>query len=180
LTIEIIDKDSYNEHYKDHYMRHISQNQISGEFMIQLPEYCPFCSATITTINRYTCNSCGVTFDGHFTLHEAAHPLTRLSETQLDFVLAFVRCEGKLNRLEADLGLSYPTVRNRLNEVITALGGELQADPASAPQPPPVESSPTPPADEPRSTPRTRKQVLDDLAAGKLSPEEAMKLLRSQ
>lgn len=145
--------------------------------MIPLPEHCPFCSAAITTIKQYTCLSCGTTFDGHFALPEATHPLTRLSQAQLDFVLAFVRCEGKLNRLETELGVSYPTVRNRLNEVIMALGGEPQVEAESAA--PPAEPSLTPPADEQYRAPRTRKQVLDDLAAGKLSPEEAMKLLRS-
>lgn len=135
--------------------------------MIQLPERCPFCSTTITTVKQYTCTSCGTTFDGQFTLPEAAHPLTRLSRAQLDFVLAFVRCEGKLNRLEAELGVSYPTVRNRLNEVITALGGEPQVETEISAPPEPV---PAPP---------TRKQILDDLAAGRLSPEEAMKLLRN-
>lgn len=137
--------------------------------MIQLPERCPFCSATITTIKQYTCTSCGTTFDGQFALPEVAHPLTRLSQAQLDFVLAFVRCEGKLNRLESELGVSYPTVRSRLNEVITVLGGEPQVETEN--------SAPAPP--EPVPAPPTRKQVLDDLAAGKLSPEEAMKLLRS-
>ncbi len=139
--------------------------------MIQLPEQCPFCRAAISTINQYTCNSCGVTFNGQFALPEAAHPLTRLNPAQLDFVLAFVRCEGKLNRLEVELGVSYPTVRHRLNEVITALGGEPQGEAESLP---PTEFPATPPGAS-----RTRKQILDDLAAGKLLPEEAMKLLRN-
>ncbi len=147
--------------------------------MIQLPEHCPFCSTAITTIKQYTCTACGTTFDGHFALPEAAHPLTRLNLTQLDFVLAFVRCEGKLNRLEAELGVSYPTVRNRLNEVITALGGVPEVEAESVAQPAPTEPTPVPPAGEQGNAPRTRKQVLDDLAAGKLSPEEAMTLLRS-
>jgi hypothetical protein len=146
--------------------------------MIQLPERCPFCSAAITTVKQFTCGSCGTTFDGNFTLPEADHPLTRLNRAQLDFILAFVRCEGKLNRLEAELGVSYPTVRNRLNEIITTLGGEAQAEAE------PELTTPLPP-DPPLSLPsveggpRSRKQILDDLAAGKLSPEEAMKLLRS-
>lgn len=145
--------------------------------MIQLPERCPFCSATIQTVKQYVCDSCGTTFDGHFALQRATHPLNRLTGEQLDFVLAFVRCEGKLNRLEAELGVSYPTVRNRLNEVVTALGGELQGDVESAA--PPVEPSPAPAVDNGDGAPRTRKQILDNLAAGKLSPEEAMKLLRN-
>ncbi|MFN8456885.1 MAG: DUF2089 family protein, partial [Anaerolineae bacterium] len=75
-------------------------------------------------------------------------------------------------------GVSYPTVRNRLNEVVAALGGQPQ-DETEATISPPVEPFPPPPADRPDPTPRTRKQILDDLAAGKLSPEEAMTLLRS-
>ena len=137
------------------------------------------CSAAITTVKQYTCHSCGITFEGHFALPEATHPLTRLNRTQLDFVLAFVRGEGKLNRLEAELGVSYSTVRNRLNEVIMALGGEPQVEAESLAQSPSTTPSLAPPADEPGSAPRPRKQVLDDLAAGKLSPEEAMNLLRS-
>ncbi|GAB4411038.1 MAG: DUF2089 family protein [Anaerolineae bacterium] len=145
--------------------------------MIQLAEHCPFCSANITTIKQYSCDSCGTTFDGHFALPELHHPLTRLSPAQLDFVLAFVRCEGKLNRLEAELGVSYPTVRHRLNEVITALGGEPQPE-AESPVPLSTEPTPNPAPDDQNNAPRTRKQVLDNLAAGKLSPEEAMRLLR--
>jgi hypothetical protein len=151
-----------------------------GKFMIQLPERCPFCSAAITTIKQYTCNSCGTTFDGHFGLRETAHPLTRLSWAQLDFVLAFVRCEGKLNRLEAELGVSYPTVRSRLNEVITALGGEPEIEAETAAPQPAGEPASLPPAGEQSGAPHPRKQILDDLAAGNLSAEEAMKLLRSQ
>jgi hypothetical protein len=162
-------------------MRHISQNQIADKnIMIQLPEHCPFCQAAITAVKQYRCDSCGTTFDGHFSLPEVAHPLTRLDESQLEFVLAFVRCEGKLNRLEAELGVSYPTVRNRLNEVITALGGEPSLQAESVPEPPAAGPGPVSAAGEPDGTPRSRKQVLADLAAGKLSPEEAMRLLRSQ
>jgi hypothetical protein len=159
-------------------MRHASQNQIGEQNMIQLPERCPFCSTAITTVKQYTCNSCGTTFEGHFALPEAAHPLTRLNRAQLDFVLAFVRCEGKLNRLEVELGLSQATGRTRLNEVMAALGGQPQGEAESLAQPAadPVSNLP---ADEQSSAPSTRKQVLDDLAAGKLSPEEAMRLLRS-
>jgi hypothetical protein len=144
--------------------------------MIQLPKRCPFCSAALTTVKQFTCGSCGTTFDGHFTLPEADHPLTRLTRAQLDFILAFVRNEGKLNRLETELGVSYPTVRNRLNEIITALGGEAQAE---AEIETPALSDPPPPLPPLEAGPRSRKQILDDLAASKLSPEEAMKLLRS-
>jgi hypothetical protein len=153
--------------------------KLADKFMMQLPEQCPFCHTAITTIKQYTCNSCGVTFDGHFALPEAGHPLSRLSRSQLDFVLAFVRSEGKLNRLEAELGLSYPTVRQRLHEVMMALSGQPPPESESAAGLPSDEPGPAPVSDEQNRAPRSRKQILDDLAAGRLSPEEAMKLLRS-
>jgi hypothetical protein len=85
-----------------------------------------------------------------------------LTEEHLDFILTFVRCEGKINRMEQELGLSYPTIRNRLHEVIRTLGFEPGKDEI-------MEISA-----EKRST------VLEDLETGKISPDEAMRLLRGQ
>ncbi|MCW5860202.1 MAG: DUF2089 family protein, partial [Caldilineales bacterium] len=82
----------------------------------------------------------------------------RLSPEQLELMEAFVRCEGKLNRLQEEVGLSYPTLRSRLNDMLQVMGF-------------------TPPQQE--TPPRVeRKQVLDDLAAGKISAAEAATLLR--
>ena len=50
-----------------------------------------------------------------------ADPLHRLSEEQRTFLLTFVTCEGKLNRMEDVYGLSYPTLRNRLLDLIQTL-----------------------------------------------------------
>jgi hypothetical protein len=177
LMIEIFGKRSYNGPIEIIICDKYRKVKPTGGTMIQLPEHCPFCSAVVTTIKQYTCGSCGTTFDGHFALRQAAHPLSHLSWAQLDFVLALVRCEGQLNCLEAELGVSNSTALSRLIEIITALGGE-PGDAAEAMVQPPVEPA-TPPIGEPGSTPRTRKQVLDDLAAGQLSPQEAMVLLRS-
>jgi hypothetical protein len=69
-----------------------------------------------------------------------------------------VRCEGKLNRMEKEVGLSYPTLRNRLVEVIQAMGFEPGA----------VES-----------TDETRRKVLEEVAAGRLSAQDAMRRLSS-
>jgi hypothetical protein len=73
-----------------------------------------------------------------------------------------VRCEGKINRVEQELGVSYPTIRNRLNEVIRALGYE-------------------PGKDEPvEITQDKRNSILEDLSAGKINAEEATRLLRGE
>ena len=85
-----------------------------------------------------------------------------MTAEHLDFIVTFVRCEGKINRMEQELNLSYPTIRNRLHDVIRALGFEPGQDAA-------VEISP-----------ERRSNVLEDLELGKISPDEAMRLLRGE
>jgi hypothetical protein len=85
-----------------------------------------------------------------------------LTAEHLDFIVTFVRCEGKINRMEQELGLSYPTIRNRLHEVIRTLGFEPGKDEV-------LEISP-----------ETRNSVLEDLESGKISADEAMRLLRGE
>jgi len=87
---------------------------------------------------------------------------SNLSPQQMEFVFTFVRCEGKINRMEQELGLSYPTIRNRLHEVIRALGYEPGKDE-------PIEIG----ADK-------RSEILADLDAGKISAEDAMRILRGE
>jgi len=76
-------------------------------------------------------------------------------------VLTFVRCEGRFNRMEEELKLSYPTIRNRLFDVIRALGYE-----------PGKEEVPAKPSME------ERKRILDDLDQGKITPDQAKRLLQ--
>jgi hypothetical protein len=85
-----------------------------------------------------------------------------LTAEHLDFIVTFVRCEGKINRMEPELGISYPTIRNRLHEVIRALGFEPGKEEA-------VEVGP-----------ERRSSVLADLETGKISATEAMRLLRGE
>jgi len=85
--------------------------------------------------------------------------LYQLSPEQLNFVEIFIRCEGKINRVEQEIGLSYPAVRSRLTEVIEALGFEVGET-------------------EPEISEDTRRAVLSELSDGKLSAEEALEILR--
>jgi len=87
--------------------------------------------------------------------------LYHLNAQQLNFVETFVRCEGKINRVEKEMGMSYPAVRARLTEVIRALGYDVQ------------ESA------EETLTAETRQDILSQIAEGKLSAEEALELLGS-
>jgi len=114
---------------------------------------CPLCSQDLT-VTRLHCRHCDLTLEGHFALGRFA----RLTREQLQFVETFVRCEGKLNRVQEEVGLSYPTVRSRLHDVIRALGY-------------PVE-------EEAPMLPEERKQILEKLAQGAISSDEAIQLLQ--
>lgn len=120
---------------------------------------CPVCDRTLV-VTRLDCERCGTSIAGRF----APGPFAGLGPQQLAFVAAFVRCEGKLSHLEAELGLSYPTLRSRLQEVIRAMDLSQTADASPA-------AGPTPPA-------ARRRDILQALEAGQISAEEAIDLLR--
>lgn len=117
---------------------------------------CPVCGDTLT-VTRLHCRGCDSSLEGQFSLGR----FYRLSPLQLSFVETFIRNEGKLNRVQEDLGISYPTARARLTEVIRALGYEV------------------PEEGEPVSS-LERKTVLERLAAGEISSEAALDLLRGK
>jgi len=125
--------------------------------MYSAPTHCPVCRSELT-VTRLHCPSCDTSIEGQFT----SGPFAHLTAEHLDFIVTFVRCEGKINRMEPELGISYPTIRNRLHEVIRALGFEPGKDEA-------VEVGP-----------ERRSSVLADLETGKISATEAMRLLRGE
>lgn len=117
---------------------------------------CPVCGERLT-VTRLHCRNCDTQIEGHFELGR----LGRLSVEQLNFVETFIRCEGKLSRMEDELGMSYPTLRSRLSDVIRTLGFTVGPDTSHL-------------------TDEERHKILDDLASSKISPEEAMKLLEGK
>jgi hypothetical protein len=118
---------------------------------------CPVCDGELT-VTRLHCDTCDTAIEGRF----ANGAFAGLTPEQLDFIETFVRCEGKMNRMEDELALSYPTLRNRLQEVIRALGYE------------PGKEDATDIPDE------KRRAVLEDLDAGKISAEDAMRQLHGE
>lgn len=114
---------------------------------------CPVCEESLS-VTRLHCRNCDTTIEGHFEVGR----LGRLSPEQLEFVETFIRCEGKLNRMEPELELSYPTLRARLTEVIRSMGFPVGPEVGHI-------------SDE------ERHRILDELASGKLSSEEAMRML---
>ncbi len=130
--------------------------------MLPLPEKCPLCGGEII-VTRLQCRACETSFEGRFT--PSSHPFQNLTEEQLRFLEVFIRQEGKLKRMEAEMGLSYPTLRNRLHRIIRALGYE----PGQAEEEDETESRPLD-DDE-------RRRILEALDKGEISFEEAMRLL---
>jgi hypothetical protein len=110
-------------------------------------------------VTRLTCPSCDTSIEGRFQFSR----LEQLTPEQLGFVELFVRCEGKLNWVAQELKVSYPTVRSRLDETIRAMGYEVRD---------------APPAEEKQRAAEQRQTVLDDLSAGRISPADAIKLLK--
>jgi hypothetical protein len=86
---------------------------------------CPVCGGGLTLV-RMHCSQCNTTIEGDFQL--PVGPFSKLTPEQIQFLLNFVRCEGRFTRLEKELNLSYPTLRNRLNEIIRVLGFESESN----------------------------------------------------
>jgi hypothetical protein len=121
------------------------------------PTRCPICQSELT-VAKLHCSSCDTTIEGNFVSSQFAN----LTAEQMEFVFTFVRCEGKINRMEQEVGLSYPTIRNRLHEVIRALGYEPGKDDSSE-----MEAE-------------KRSSTIADLEAGRITPEQAMRILRGE
>ncbi len=81
--------------------------------MKRIPVTCPACGAGLK-VKRLACEGCSTAIDGTFDL-----PLqTRLPYEDQEFIIAFVKASGSLKEMARLLGLSYPTVRNRLDDII--------------------------------------------------------------
>ena len=88
---------------------------------------CPICGEALE-VNRLHCRNCDTSIEGHFALGR----FHSLSPEQLHFAETFIRCEGKINRVEEELKISYPTVRTRLHDLVRAMGYEVKDEPPPA------------------------------------------------
>ena len=122
------------------------------------PGRCPVCGQDLH-VTKLACTHCGTSVEGHFDLPR----LARLSPEHQRFAELFIRSEGKLNRVQELLGISYPTARAQLHAVIRALGYEPSGADDDKPRP---------------VTPERRRQILADLDAGAITSAEAVKLLK--
>ena len=114
---------------------------------------CPVCSDEMRVV-RLRCRGCETAIDGNFELAR----FLRLTPEQLYFVETFIRNRGKIKDVEEELGISYPTVVARLDEVLAALGYEAERNEEEVQE--------------------ARRQILDELSEGRIDAGEAAKRLR--
>lgn len=117
-----------------------------------IPGDCPVCGGEIT-IDSISCTQCDMKMTGTFYVSG----FYKLSDKQLDFVKAFIKCKGNIKEMEKELGISYPTVKSRLDEVANALGLALEAEPEKG-----------------------NTDVLESLDKGELSIEEAVNMIKNK
>lgn len=115
---------------------------------------CPSCDSNLT-VAQLRCPQCAITIEGEF----SPPALLKLTGAQIDFVEVFVKNRGVIRDVERELGVSYPTVRARLDEVVAALGYQSRA------------------ASNADDTASRRRAILADLKDGKLTPEQALAAL---
>lgn len=121
-----------------------------------VPGQCPVCGQELHVI-RLQCGSCGTGIDGHFRLGRFA----RLSGDQLGFLEVFIKNRGIIKDVEAELGISYPTVRARLDDVIRQLGFPAASEDGLRPS----------------QAREERRQILEALRGKEISADEAAKRL---
>jgi len=133
---------------------------------------CPVCSGELA-VTRLHCRACGTTLEGDFNVGRFG----RLSKEQLAILESFLRSRGNLRDMERELGLSYPTIRSRVEALVRALGfgargdvddladadGEAEPEAVTAPDAPVL----------------TRQQILERLARHEMSADEAAAAIRS-
>ena len=139
---------------------------------------CPVCANELA-VTRLHCRSCGTTLEGDFSVGRFG----RLSREQLALLESFLRSRGNLREMERELGISYPTVRNRVEALVRALGlADEDAPPIlESDQPEPLSA-----ADEAvhaalltkGEVTARRQEILEALAAGKLDAADAATQIR--
>jgi hypothetical protein len=123
------------------------------------PSHCPAC-ATELVVSRLQCPACGTEVVGRF----AQGRLVNLPEPHASLLELFLRVRGNAKEMERELGLSYPTVRARLDEAFTAAGLARAAEVG------------TPPDDD---RARQRSEILDALERREIDVAEAATRLRA-
>jgi hypothetical protein len=138
---------------------------------------CPVCEGELL-ITRLHCRSCGTALEGEFGVGRFG----RLSREQLALLESFLRARGNLKEMERELGISYPTVRGRVDALVKALGlGEGGPVDEEMGEDDSADTTATEAALEAATAPDTsaeRRAVLERLSTGEIDAAAAAAELR--
>jgi hypothetical protein len=126
------------------------------EMKYQAPGTCPVCGERLA-VTRLSCGRCNSRLEGDFEFCK----FSRLPVEQREFIEVFIKCRGNIKDVEKELGISYPTVRNRLDGVIEALGHRVDKNEGAV-----------------GNENENRQTVLKALENGEITAEEAARQLR--
>lgn len=118
--------------------------------MSKLITQCPSCSSGRVAVAKIQCLQCETKFEGNFEIPS----LLKIQGDDLQFILDFVRCSGSLKEMAKLHGVSYPTLRNKLNSIIEQINSleNKKVD--------------------------INDKILKQLEAGEISAKEAARLLK--
>jgi hypothetical protein len=119
------------------------------------PGICPVCGHGLS-VTRLSCGHCSTILEGNFNLCK----FCQLPDEQREFIEIFIKCRGNIKDIEKELGISYPTVRNRLDAIIEALGYRIEKTVST-------------------ENKEKKQEILNALDKGEITPEEATIQLRS-
>lgn len=131
---------------------------------------CPVCSGELA-VTRLHCRSCGTTLEGDFSVGRFG----RLSREQLALLESFLRSRGNLRDMERELGLSYPTVRSRVEALVRSLGFGPRGDADDVTD----STDATDAAADAEAILAGRQDILERLARHEINAEDAATAIRS-
>ena len=117
--------------------------------MKKIPTLCPACNSMLE-ITELKCPKCSTTIQGEFPINK----LLSLSNEDSNFLIAFLRSRGNIKEVQERMGISYPTVKNRLDKLLITLGLSNESEGLK------------------------EKEILDILERGEITAAEAIKLMK--
>ena len=141
---------------------------------------CPVCSGELS-VTRLRCGDCGTVIEGEFGVGRFA----RLTREQTLVLESFLRSRGNLRDMERELGISYPTVRARVEALIRALGFGPRDEPDDVPSGAAadvdiaLEDAAQAAASAAETIQAGRREILEQLSRHELSAEAAAEAIRA-
>ena len=119
-----------------------------------VPKQCPICKGELV-LTAFKCHQCHTEIKGEFELDN----FFNLDSEQLEFLKVFIKTRGNIKEVEKELGISYPTVRSKLETLIADLGYDIDQSPDN-------------------DVAEKRKEILDQLENGEIDVKKASELLK--